>query len=86
MDSVDVGALQRQVTELQRKNSELALGSENFQSAIMKLKAGKSDLEAKVRNLEENAEAHGRDKEQLEKVQKTLKDVKVRNSLPQFCY
>ena len=42
-------------------------------------KGEKGELEAKTRNLEEAAENHGRDKEQLDKLNKTVKDLKVRS-------
>ena len=70
--------LQRQVAELQRKNSELTLASDNLNAVVKKLKTDKIDLETKNRNLEELAENHGRDKEQLDKLNKSIKDLKVR--------
>ena len=75
--SEDSGRLQRQVTELQRKNSELTLSADNLNTVVKKLKADKTELETKIRSLEEESENHGRDKDQLEKVQKTVKDLRV---------
>ena len=79
MSSEEAVRLQRQVAELQRKNSELTLGTDNLNAVVKKLKTEKGELEAKNRNLEEAAENHGRDKEQLDKLNKTVKDLKVRS-------
>ena len=77
--SEDAGRLQRQLAELQRKNSELTIGTDNLNAVVKKLRTEKSDLENKVRSLEEDNEHHGRDKEQLEKLQKSVKDIRVRS-------
>ena len=71
------GRLSRQVQELTRKNSDLTLSQENLNIVVKKLKGEKTNLEAKIRNLEEDAENTARDKDQCEKLQKSVKDLRV---------
>ena len=81
MESEDTDRVKRQMEELKRKNSELTIGTENLNAVVKKLKTDKSDLEHKVRTLEEESETHGRDKDQLEKLQKSVKDLRVSDTL-----